>query len=100
MNVFYTNRFIPARFAAYRADAGLLAHERVHVRQWLRTLMLHPLLYSLSDRYKLRCETEAYQAQAGHYPDDRMPVFAQYLARDYGLSITEAEALARLRGDK
>jgi hypothetical protein len=110
MNVFYTNFGIPARFAAYtrgpfifirpthRNDAGLLAHERVHVRQWLRTLMLHPLLYALSDNYKLKCEVEAYREQSRHYPDDRTLLFAEYLANDYGFNITVDQAHAKIRG--
>lgn len=109
MNVFYTNRFVPTGSAGcargplifirpeYKGDAGLLAHERVHVWQWLRTLGLHSFLYLLSDSYKLACEVEAYKAQAACYADDRTPMFAIYIADDYGLNITAAEALKLLR---
>ena len=108
--VFYTNFGVPAGAAGcargplifirpeYRGDAGLLAHEKLHVWQWVRTLCLHSFMYGLSDRYVLKSEVEAYQAQAKHYPDDRMPLFARYIANDYGLRISVAEALARLRG--
>ena len=110
MNVFFSDLFMPKRFAGYtvgplifirpshRDDVGLLAHERVHVRQWLRSLgLLHSLRYLLSDSYKLACEVEAYQAQAACYPDDRLPLFAGYIAKDYSLSITQADALKLLR---
>lgn len=47
----YTDRFIPAQFAAitvgplilvrpaYRGDVGLLAHEMLHAKQWLLTTL-------------------------------------------------------------
>lgn len=113
MKVFYTNLFVPKGSAGcargplifirpeYKNDAGLLAHERVHVRQWLRTIyslgVVHSLLYLFSDSYKLAAEVEAYQEQAKHYPDDRTPQFAVFIADDYGLDISAAEALKLLR---
>ena len=109
MNVFYTNRFVPKGSAGcargplifirpeYKNDVGLLAHEDVHVRQWCRTLGLHSFMYLLSDSYKLACEVEAYQAQAKHYPDDRTPQFAVFIADDYGLDISSVEALKLIR---
>ncbi len=113
MNVFYTNFGVPKNSAGgargpfifirpeYRGDAGLLAHEKVHVKQWLRTIYslgaVHSLLYLFSDRYKLACEVEAYRQQAKHYPDDRTPQFAIYIADDYGLSISAKDALKLLR---
>lgn len=107
MMIFYTNWFIPAWAArgpfifirpAYKDDAGLLAHEKVHVKQWLRTLGLHGLLYLMSDKYKLAAEVEAYKAQATSYPDDRRPQLAAHLAAHYDLDITQHEALERLKG--
>ncbi len=83
---------------AYRDDAGLLAHEKVHRRQWLRTLGMHSILYLLSRSYRLSAELEAYTEQARHYPDDRAPLFAQYIATRYGLDITPEAALCQLRG--
>lgn len=109
MNVFYINFGVPSGSAGcargplifirpeYKDDAGLLAHERIHVWQWLRTLGLHSFLYMLSDRYKLAAEVEAYREQAKHYSDDRAPTFAAYIATDYGLSISAADALALIR---
>ena len=82
----------------HRNDAGLLAHEKVHVRQWWRTLGLHSFLYLFSKAYKLRAEVEAYKVQAkyakGHDP---MPTYAHFIATKYNLNITEEEALALLR---
>lgn len=109
MMVFYTDWFIPAWAAGcargpfvfirpqYKDDAGLLAHEKVHVKQWLRTLGLHGLLYWLLDKYKLASEVEAYKVQATHYPDDRRPLFARFIAMHYGLGITQQTALALLK---
>lgn len=107
--VFYTARFVQPGFAAttrgplifirpeYRQDIGLLEHERVHVRQWLRTLGTHGIWYALSKAYRLRSEAEAYREQARHYPDDRRPLFAEFIAYNYDLDITPEAALARLR---
>jgi hypothetical protein len=106
--IFFTNRFIPKGFAGatrgllifirptYRDDKGLLEHEKVHRRQWLRTLGLHSLLYLFVPDYKFRAEVEAYREQLKHYPDDRSQLFARYIANDYGLSVTEQEALDAL----
>lgn len=108
MNVFYTNFGVMAGFAGttrgpfifirpeYKDDTGLLAHEKVHVRQWFRTLGLHSFLYMLSDRYRLAAEVECYREQAKHYPDDRMPRFAVFISKYYGLSITVKDALGLL----
>lgn len=107
--VFYTDRWIKPAFAGcargplifirpqYRGDAGLLAHERVHVRQWLQTLSLHSFLYLLVPAYKLWAEAQAYRAQAACYPDDRRPAFAQMIATRYGLDVTPAAALVLLQ---
>ncbi len=79
---FYTNKFIPSGSAGcargpcifirpdHRGDAGLLAHEQVHVSQWWRTLGLHSLLYLVSKKYRLAAEVEAYRKQL-EYPHPR-----------------------------
>lgn len=82
---------------AYRDDAGILAHEMVHVKQWFRTLGLHSFLYILSDDYKLSAEVEAYKEQMTHYPGDRRPLFAKFLSERYDLSITPEAALELLK---
>lgn len=109
--IFYTNYLIPARFAActrgpvilirpqYRYDEGLLAHEKVHRRQWLRTLGLHSFLYLFSKRYRLRSEIEAYKVQLEYSPE-KITVFAWYLVGDYGLDITMQDALSLLETPK
>jgi len=81
----------------YMDDAGILAHELVHVRQWYRTLFVHPLLYLFSKRYRLAAEAEAYREQLRHYPDDRTQLFATFMATHYGLQISVAEAMDALR---
>ena len=107
--IFYTDRFIPKQHQAatrgpvilirpeYRGDRGLLEHEKVHRRQWIRTLGLHSLLYLFVEDYRLTAEVEAFREQAKHYPDDRMPRFAQLLATNYRIDITVDEALDLLR---
>ncbi len=107
--IFYTHRFIPAKHQACtrgpvilirpecKGDKGLLAHEKAHRRQWLRTLGLHSILYPLIPEYRLACELEAFTEQARHYPDDRLPVFANLIASNYKLKITVESALELLR---
>lgn len=106
----------------YRNDRGIYEHEVEHVQQWfvgafvgaaliallwhfypvfdkslaVLGMATHPLLYSLVPRYKLWCEVQAYREQAKHYEDDRRPLFAQFIARNYGLKVTAAEALSML----
>ena len=108
MLTFYTDRFIPSTARGccrgfmifirpqYREDRGLLEHEKVHRRQWLRTLSLHSWLYLFVPEYKLACEVEAYKEQAQWYPDDRLPKFAGFISRNYGLKITEEDSLKLL----
>lgn len=108
----------------YRNDDGLHEHEKTHVAQWLRvtgavclffsfwyfatesawalallpvSIAVHGLAYKLIPTYRLLCELEAYREQAKHYPDDRMPLFARYIANDYGLRISEANTLELLK---
>ena len=107
-------------------DLGILMHELLHVRQfyilllaWLALcfagvllapeysmygysimplgLLVHPLLYTFVTEYKLDCEVACYQEQALHYPDDRLPRFAGYISKSYGLTISEEDALKLLR---
>lgn len=81
---------------AYRGDSGLLAHERVHVKQWWRTLGLHSFAYPWSRGYRLEAEVEAYQEQAKHYSDDRRMLFAQFVAERYDLRVSVLQAYALL----
>lgn len=106
--IIYTNCFIPKQHQActrgpvilirpeYKGDNGLLEHEKVHRRQWLRTFGLHSLLYIFVPDYRLEAEVEAFREQLKHYPDDRRQRFAELIAENYGLDITPDEALALL----
>jgi hypothetical protein len=99
--IFYTNFLIPSRFAgytigpiilirpSYRDDIGLLAHEKVHVRQFL-----DPRWWF---RSQLDREVAAYKVQAACYSDDRIPLFAGYIATKYGLGINATNAERMLR---
>ena len=80
----------------YKDDEGIYRHELHHVKQWFFTLGLHSFLYLLSDRYKLWAEVQCYREQAKHYADDRRPLFAEFISRDYGLNITQEKALELL----
>lgn len=105
--VFYTNRGVPTGHAGcargpvilirpeYRTDAGLLAHELVHVMLWCATLGTNALWYRLSTRYRLWSERLAYRAQLRYAPG-REVHFAHLLVARYGLAITHREALAYL----
>ena len=111
---FYTNHFIPPQSAGcvhiflipfifirpnYKDDAGLLAHEKLHVIQAWRNIIpsIHALRYLFSPSYRLACEVECYKKQATYYTDDRLPLFATFISKDYNLNITVQEALTLLQ---
>lgn len=105
----------------YKDDRGLIEHELVHVYQWymwmfpmlILAAVLYPnpsyiyavagaiglagLVYLLVPKYKLWAEVQAYKEQAKWYPDDRRPLFAKFIAENYKLNISQAEALAKLK---
>lgn len=103
--VIYTNKLIPAKFAAktigpiilmrpqYKDDTGLLEHEKVHVRQFWSTLGLFGIPYYFSKKYRLKYELEAYKEQLKYYKEDKRSLFAYYLSTKYDLDITHEEAL-------
>ena len=91
------NAFIIRILKSHKGDTGLYVHELEHVKQWFRTLGMHSFLYLLSDRYKLWSEVQAYKVQSGYYAEDRRAMFARFIATRYNISITEVEALERLR---
>lgn len=132
--IFYTDR-LPAGVAGcawgflifirpvYRADAGIHAHEVIHIEQFWRAgivcLMLiggiahacgwplwlcltglaaHQLLYRFVHDYRLWAEVTAYREQLRHYPDDRSEMFAGFIAERYRLAVSRAEAAKILKG--
>lgn len=133
-----TDRFIPERFAActkgfvvlvrpkYKDDTGLIAHEYLHVRQWLWLSLfgipvwmllewaglheysplaiisfgLQPLLYTLVPAFRLWCEVECYKLQATYYKDDRRAHFAKFISTKYDLDISIEDALKKLQDSK
>ena len=54
----------------YVDDQSVVEHEKVHVRQWWRTLGLHTHLMNLSEKYRLRIEIEAYKVTLKYTPRD------------------------------
>jgi hypothetical protein len=81
----------------YRGDVGIYKHELTHVKQWFLTLGIHSILYLFSRKYRLWSEVEAFREQSKHYPDDRKPLFASYIANGYKLSVSTDEVLKLLR---
>jgi hypothetical protein len=107
---FYTNFGVPEGSAGAtrgpvifirpekRGDEGLYRHELAHVRQSLAGLLVvHALLYLLVPRYRLWAEVQAYREQSRYYLEDRIPLFARFIAEKYRLNITAAEAEKLLR---
>ena len=109
VKIISTNRFIPPRFSAYtigfiilvrpdyKDDIGLIEHEKIHVKQFWRTLGLNGLFYFFSKKKRLEYEVEAYRKQL-EYAEERSTskkLFAYYLVANYKLDITKEEA-ARL----
>ncbi|MDP3652023.1 MAG: hypothetical protein Q8R67_10105 [Rhodoferax sp.] len=116
------NAFVVRIRPKYRGDAGIHAHETVHVSQFwgvsvlscvalyavcylahwsavyvVLGLAVHSLLYAVVPAYRLRSEVQAYAEQLRHYPDDRTDLFAEYIAQGYRLDISPAQAAAMLR---
>ena len=118
---FYTNRFLdgnqvgavrvfllPVIFIRpeYKHDQGLLAHEQVHVSQAWGNLFppIHAIRYALSEKYRLKCEVEAYRKQLQVNKEtgyrggfDYAPFYAKFIAEDYNISITPEAALGLLK---
>lgn len=106
--IFFTTNFIPDNAAGctrgplifirpeYKNDKGLIEHEKIHRWQWFRTFGLHSFLYLLSDVYRLAAEVEAYREQAKYYNNDRRELFAEFISRDYGISVSVSNALKLL----
>ena len=106
----------------YKDDAGLLEHEKTHVRQWYAVLALglllctlltlivlpslwplyglalfsHQLLYKFVRPYRRWCEVKAYRKQIaiGGYASNEFAVTA--LVEKYGLRLGADEARALL----
>jgi hypothetical protein len=105
--VFYTNLFIPARFAAttygpfvfirptHKDDVGLRMHELTHVKQFWKN-PLFGLTYYFSKDARLKYEAEAYKIQLTYCTPDKKELFAQFLCKNYKLNITHEQALAAL----
>ena len=105
----------------YKDDAGLLAHEKTHVRQWYAVLALglllctlltllvspslwplygltpfcHQLLYKFIRPYRRWCEVQAYRKQIalGGYTSNEFAVTALVEKYDLRLGADEARAL-------
>lgn len=75
----------------YRGNAGLLAHERVHVAQMRRDgLLRFWWRYAFSRRHRLAYEVEAYRVSMAH--GCTLASAARTLATGYWLGIDEAQA--------
>jgi hypothetical protein len=80
----------------YASDVGLIAHERVHVRQWRESWGMFWIRYLVSQRWRRDYEVEAYREQLKYSPTC-LDLFAGYLARNYklGISIDVARSLLK-----
>jgi hypothetical protein len=76
---------------ASKGDIGLLEHEKVHVKQFWKFLLLHPILYYFSKKYRCNAEVEAFKKQLEYSPNSK-DLYAYYLSTNYGLDITVEEA--------
>lgn len=73
--------------SACKDDIGLIAHERVHVRQWRESYGLFYPRYLLSKKWRQHYEVEAYQEQLRFSPHC-LDLFAGYLSANYKLGIS------------
>jgi hypothetical protein len=94
-----SNGFIIRVVKEYKSDKGLLEHELQHCRQFYRTLAIHAFLYKFSKKYRYKAEIEAYKIQLKYCEnkDASAKKFANFLATNYSLDVSEAEALSDLK---
>lgn len=114
--IFYTDKFVPEKAAAvttmfltfirpkYKDDIGIHEHEKVHRKQFYRTLGVHTLLYIFFDNYKLKSEIEAYQKQLEFPPaiydyEKYVNKYAKMISTGYGLNVDHKDVLNRLKGN-
>lgn len=64
--------------------AVVLAHELVHVKQWWLSLGIHPILYLLSERYRVWAEVQAYKKSI-EYGAHTKESAARVIADKYGI---------------
>lgn len=97
----YQRRWCAHIHPDYADDAGLLAHELTHVRQWWRRPLSHGKRYARSEVYRLNAEVEAFRAQLAAYPAEHRDYYldrlAHRLATYYGFGLTPDEAAEALR---
>jgi len=86
----------------YINDVGLEFHEAHHVFYFWKFGVIGRLLYIFSKKWRLNEEVACYREQLKYAPaiynlGYYRKLYAGYIANDYGLDITEAEAENKLR---
>jgi hypothetical protein len=80
-------------------DIGIQEHEKMHAKQWYRSLFTMGIFYLLSDTSRFNYETEAYRVQLKCYgmttPPDWM---VESIMTKYKLNVTKEQVLAALKG--
>lgn len=71
----------------YKDDKGLHIHEETHYKQWKRNPILMPILYYISQNYRLNYEIEAYVNELLCYDESihnrLMFTFITFLRKNY-----------------
>ena len=77
----------------YQDDKGILEHEKIHVWQWYRTFGFHSAWYKSSEKYRLKCEVEAFKVQLATNLKQGFPDYTDYYAERlsviYGINISK-----------
>lgn len=85
----------------HKHDAGLIAHELQHCKQFYRTFGLHAILYNCSKQYRYKAEIEAYCVQLQFVPigelDFYIDLFAGFICRNYKLDVFREDAYMDLK---
>jgi len=104
--LFYTDKFLKPWAAGcalgpvilirpkYKGDKGLLAHEKVHVKQFWYTFGFMLILNHVKKR-RYQFELEAYKEQLKHSPE-HLEYFAWAISERYGLDVSNEQALRDL----
>ena len=80
----------------YKDDVSVHKHEIMHSKQHLRWWTLHPILYDISKKYRLKAEIEAYKEQLKYPPvsnnaESYKKLFIDIIHKEYNFSLEEIE---------
>lgn len=81
----------------FKDDTSLFYHELEHIKQTYKTLFLHSILYSISKKYKLRSQCQAFANGQLKYNTMTFDYVVDRLFNDYNLGFSRDYIASTLR---